>query len=156
MEYPAIFVSKETWQDRSLTWTQKALVSLCLREISEHGNIDYEKCTNIMGLCRGKFNSMVSRLIRSGHIPDDRRGHIYLLWSDTLGLHKIGFSKMPVSRHIQIKREFPDCILTWFSRKTYVPLIEMALHERYFNNRKFGEWFKLTEDDVNIIKEDCP
>ena len=154
MDDSAILIPESVWNDRRLTWRQKCIVGLCLHEIEHSGKIDYEKCARLCQTAYSTFCNMVSRLIRSGKIPETRMGHIYIMASKSLGLFKIGFSKTPLRRQMQIKREFNDVELLWQSKDIYPPLVEHILHEKFHSKRSFGEWFSLDENDIGFIKEE--
>jgi hypothetical protein len=78
-------------------------------------------------------------------------GYVYLLESG--GVYKIGRSNTPGRRIAQISPVMPyslNVICTIFSEEHEV--LEAELHERFRDVRLNGEWFDLTEEDVNYIR----
>lgn len=84
-----------------------------------------------------------------------KQGNIYLLKSyhETYGdLYKIGLTKNEVnSRLLSLKTGNPNDILIIETYQTSIKpsALEARLHRRYNHLRISGEWFELTQDDVN-------
>jgi len=67
--------------------------------------------------------------------------------------HKIGRTKHVGGRERDLGIQLPEKIATVHSIKTDDPAgIEEYWHKRFEDNRKNGEWFELTPQDINIFK----
>lgn len=89
---------------------------------------------------------------------DDRKkekqipGYVYLLWAEN-GFHKIGMTRNIESRAIQLFDNIPlktEIIHYFQSHSCYKA--EKKLQNYYSDKNVKGEWFNLTEEDVNDIK----
>jgi hypothetical protein len=91
-------------------------------------------------------------LLEESKAKKQNGGHLtYLIKNNDNSLYKIGKSKNPFKRLIQLKTEFnQDLILIGIIEED----IESELHFKYRHCNSFGEWFSLTDDDVlDIINE---
>ena len=79
-------------------------------------------------------------------------GWVYLIKCCETGHYKIGISKDPDSRITAFSTTMPLTIekIHVFKAEDYRSA-EVALHERYENQRYRGEWFTLTKEDVKDI-----
>lgn len=74
----------------------------------------------------------------------------YIMFDEDTGLYKIGISIEPIIRLINIRQEHPNAFLLAICNGD----IEKDLHNKFSSKRKDGEWFMLSEKEVdNIIKE---
>lgn len=82
-------------------------------------------------------------------------GYVYLIHSDT-GHYKIGWSVEPRKRLKIFSVEMPIQIrlLHYFYAEDAL-LAERLLHERFAEKRVSGEWFRLAEQDVELICSFC-
>lgn len=85
--------------------------------------------------------------------PDKYKGFVYLLRADN-GIYKIGCTKRPDARIKQLGIQLPYeleviCLLPAQDMR----LLESKLHERFNERRVNGEWFQLTESDIEEIKQ---
>lgn len=88
--------------------------------------------------------------------PASRRtklGYVYLLQSPT-GAYKIGVASNPTKRieRLEVKLPFeiePVCVI----QTDDMYGLEKALHRQFADKRVNGEWFRLSNDDVEIIKQ---
>lgn len=82
--------------------------------------------------------------------------YVYLMHDKRNGYHKIGISKEPKYREKTLQSEQPAiemvCNKKYPSRKI-AEAIEFALHKAYAEQRVRGEWFNLSEIDVQMLKE---
>lgn len=80
------------------------------------------------------------------------QGYVYLLGADN-GLFKIGKSKNVNARLADLNKQSPVSIeiLHSFASEDYTTA-EKELHKRYKNKRKVGEWFLLSDQDVENIR----
>jgi hypothetical protein len=81
-----------------------------------------------------------------------RNGYVYLLKSDT-GHYKIGRTIDPENRQKTFGVQLPfnvqfECLIKSDDNHK----LEKSLHERFEHRRVRGEWFDLTDDDVEYIK----
>lgn len=84
--------------------------------------------------------------------PTRKPGYVYLIKSAT-GLYKIGRAKNLNSRVTNIQVSSPvevELVYSIYSND-YITL-EMELHQRFDHARKRGEWFALSESEVETIK----
>ena len=80
-----------------------------------------------------------------------RPGHVYLIYSES-GHYKIGKTRLWNNRLSQLTLLLPFKIhLVHLIAARDVTCAERIIHERYKDRRTIGEWFKLSEDDVNEI-----
>ena len=93
---------------------------------------------------------------------------VYLIQSLENGYYKIGVSKNPNKRLLQLKTgNSSDLKLIYTYQSEYAYKIEKTLHNRYSHLNKEGEWFDLTlkeeilfiincqkiEKNINILKK---
>jgi hypothetical protein len=75
---------------------------------------------------------------------------IYLVLDERTGHIKIGQSKNPSARESTLQSENPQVIML-FSGPADADM-EQELHKEYAQSRVRGEWFRLSEDQVESIK----
>jgi len=75
---------------------------------------------------------------------------IYLMRNNTNGFFKIGFSKSPSYRETTLQSQEPD--ITLIFQMLGGPSLEKVLHQKFRKQRIRGEWFRLSEEDINFIK----
>ena len=84
---------------------------------------------------------------------------IYLLKCDFEDqyLYKIGITKYNARKRISELQTGNGSIITVVNEfeSEYNNLIETALHNRYSNKRKKGEWFLLSKENVKSFLKDC-
>lgn len=92
---------------------------------------------------------------------DEDNVRVYIVRDNVRNLHKIGSSVNPMRRYNELnfqqnpaiigdERENRDLTLVWYSD----PVLrskEKELHDYFGESRKFGEWFNLSESDLNYI-----
>ena len=82
--------------------------------------------------------------------------YVYLMKDKRNGYHKIGISKEPKYREKTLQSEQPAiemvCNKRYPSRKI-AEAIEAALHKAYAEQRVRGEWFNLSDIDVQMLIE---
>lgn len=81
--------------------------------------------------------------------------YVYLMIDKANGFHKIGISNHPEYREGTLQSEKPTIELVCakqFPSRVIASAIESALHSAFGEKRLRGEWFKLTEKDVNDIR----
>ena len=81
------------------------------------------------------------------------KGYIYFILNEANGLIKIGRSADVENRlyQLQYKTGQPLRLLKKIPSDSVVQQ-EKELHELYSNKRIHGEWFDITEEDINIFK----
>lgn len=87
--------------------------------------------------------------------PKEEACSVYLMVDTTNGFHKIGISNKPKYREKTLQSEKPTIELICakqFPSRTIAEAFESALHKAYANKRLRGEWFNLSEEDVNNLK----
>lgn len=82
--------------------------------------------------------------------------YVYLMIDTANGYHKIGISNKPEYRERTLQSEKPTiekvCARQYPSR-TIAEAIETALHKAFESKRIRGEWFNLSQDEVEMIKD---
>ena len=80
----------------------------------------------------------------------DKLNVVYVMQNRQNGYYKIGRSISPTNRERTLQAQEPDVVLLhkWFASAE----IEKMLHEKFKGNRLRGEWFKLSQDDIDNIK----
>ena len=82
--------------------------------------------------------------------------YVYLMYDTNTGYYKIGMSNNPTYREGTLQSEKPTIKMLachkYPSRK-FAAAIEAALHNVYKDFHVRGEWYKLSKEDVSIIKE---
>lgn len=87
----------------------------------------------------------------------DTKVDVYLIKDDESGFYKIGYAKCARKRlKALLKQEplLPKPFQFWLVNKWYVPQsFETRLHERFADRRIRGEWFELTDADVEWLHD---
>lgn len=78
------------------------------------------------------------------------RSNIYLIKNNRNGYIKIGKSSNPKKREKTLQSEEPELELIFTLNASL--LTETELHIKFNSKRVRGEWFNLTDEDVNYIK----
>ena len=87
--------------------------------------------------------------------PNPRPGHVYLFKAEN-GLIKIGFSENPEQRLEHFLNGPVEVWLLYSSPATQRPAeLERNLHKQYAAKRVRGEWFALSDNDVQQIQKTC-
>ena len=74
----------------------------------------------------------------------------YLMLNTRNGFYKIGESNLPKFREKTLQSEEPEVEI--YASFTSEKCNEKILHERFSNKRIRGEWFSLSNEDLNYIK----
>lgn len=86
------------------------------------------------------------------YIPRPRDGYVYLIRSDT-GCYKIGCARNPEDRLRTFEVKLPFRVEYLVLIKTNdMRRLEGQLHAKFTDKRISGEWFNLSDDDVQYIK----
>lgn len=85
-------------------------------------------------------------------VKEKKSGYIYLIKSKNL--YKIGRAKYPKSRFKTYKTENPFRTEVIFQKEVddYIG-VEAELLKKFQDKKYRGEWFKLNQEDVDLIKE---
>jgi hypothetical protein len=78
-------------------------------------------------------------------------GFVYLMESDN-GLYKIGATKDLKNRLKSLNSSSAKITCIHTIKSDDMLMAESRLHRNYKNERRYGEWFELTLDQVNFIK----
>lgn len=77
--------------------------------------------------------------------------NIYVMRNERNGFVKIGRSKAPLDREATLQSEDPEITLLFhFPAPVQV---ETQLHAIYQDRRIRGEWFRLTDDEIQAVRE---
>ncbi len=90
--------------------------------------------------------------IHSERARRDRSGYVYLLEGD--GCYKIGHARDPENRveTLKIQLPYPVHLVTFVYSEDRRGL-EAELHEKFADKRLNGEWFDLSQNDVEEIEK---
>ena len=78
---------------------------------------------------------------------------VYFIRLGNLSYYKIGFTRSLDTRLTMLENGLPLCIeLIAFCKSPMAEEIERAIHIKFSKQRTRGEWFKLTSQDVEFIK----
>lgn len=85
------------------------------------------------------------------YYPEYLCGYVYVL--ELSGFYKIGSSKRPDKRYIQLSTGTPiDLKVVHWLKSPYYQTVEKQLHNRFAHKRTRREWFALTDEDIQWIK----
>lgn len=89
---------------------------------------------------------------REPYVKPRQRGYVYVLRSAS-GEYKIGRAKNPADRlkTFGVQLPFKVAYELVISSDDY-KLFEAQLHERFVSKRTAGEWFDLTQDDIESLR----
>lgn len=90
--------------------------------------------------------------INDNNIVKPEKSKVYLMIDHNTGYYKIGRSKNPQKRENTLQSEKPTIELLFSSDELPID-IEKLIHNEFSNKRVRGEWFDLTEEDVDYIKK---
>jgi hypothetical protein len=91
---------------------------------------------------------------------DEDNVRIYLLVDHDSGYIKIGSSTNPLRRYNEIANQTVSCVgtsenrnyeLIWHSEPT-LRINEKKIHKMFETKRISGEWFELSDEDIDVIK----
>jgi hypothetical protein len=83
---------------------------------------------------------------------ESNRGFVYIAWLETTPYYKIGKSKNPDVRFGGMITLPIDIIIIHSISTNYMERLEKELHTQHKDKRGKGEWFKLTEVDIDQLK----
>jgi hypothetical protein len=82
-----------------------------------------------------------------------RKSYVYLIYAET-GQYKIGRTTNPHSRLASLQSSSPVKLkLLWYTESKNARQLEKDLHREFAPNHALGEWFNLSDQDVELIKE---
>ncbi|MBE0663110.1 MAG: GIY-YIG nuclease family protein [Bacteroidales bacterium] len=87
---------------------------------------------------------------------DNDHCYVYLMIDLTNNYHKIGISNKPGYREKTLQSEKPTIEMLCYKRfpnRKIATSFELALHQSYADKRVRGEWFDLTEKEVQELNE---
>ena len=103
---------------------------------------------NIMAIDKGFFNEISSM----PQIKKEVLKHVYLIYSSSSKLYKIGISQNVELRFKSLQNASGNKLeLITYKVSHEASRIESDLHQRFSQKRKHGEWFKLDKSDVVYI-----
>jgi transcriptional regulator with XRE-family HTH domain len=84
----------------------------------------------------------------------DDNGFCYIMKDDNYPkFYKIGKSKSPRAREHTLLHDAPTITLFKVVETNQMSLLESKIHKILENNRRRGEWFELTDNELKIIIE---
>jgi hypothetical protein len=83
-----------------------------------------------------------------------RNGYVYLKYSPSLRLYKIGKADNPEKRGHGLSLLLPEDLIERHKIKTDQPyILERYWHGRFRHKKKQGEWFALTTEDIDAFRQ---
>jgi hypothetical protein len=139
------YVGKDAEANEKHIWFLQQALNQQHYHLSDEFKRDIEKC---IALLQG---ADISPKPKAPKIRQAKKGFIYLA-TNNLGDHKIGMSEKPVQRieKMGIKLPFPLDVVHLIETND-MRAAESALHDRFSTKRIKGEWFKLSEEDIQAI-----
>lgn len=118
----------------------------------QQGERDVKKIADTLDVSRATVYNAFAKIAKKGlyETVPKRIGFVYIFCDGATNLYKIGYSKNPEFREKTLAAQIPKIRCLFFSRGT--PKDERALHLEYAHKRVRGEWFDLTEKELEIIK----
>lgn len=89
-------------------------------------------------------------------LPNNEECYVYLMIDLTNNYHKIGISNKPKYREKTLQSEKPTIEMLCskrFPNRKIANSFEQALHQVYVDKRVRGEWFDLTNEEINELKD---
>ena len=110
-----------------------------------------EKCLPKLGIKNsGHFNNLNIKIPEKKSIP----GYCYLMKDDNYpNVIKIGVSMTPKKKKKTLGHQIPKISLYKVLKTKNMREIEKALHNQYETKCVRGEWYKLTDEEINNIVE---
>lgn len=116
-------------------------------------------------LTKPAIKEVVDRFVNEGIRPDfvaNNTAHnrqaratkqkVYLIREGFRGLVKIGIAKHPQKRLSSIQTACPqDIELVGYVESSRPKQLERELHRRFHHKHYRGEWFELSQDDIDLI-----
>lgn len=85
---------------------------------------------------------------------NDDNGFCYIMKDDNYPkFYKIGKSKSPRKRELTLLHDAPTITLFKVVETNQMSILESKIHKILENNRRRGEWFELTDNELKIIIE---
>jgi hypothetical protein len=115
------------------------------------------KCNDrLVALCEARIQKEVSKpvpVVSNGFNAISPIGFVYLKYSPSLRLFKIGKANDPNKRGVGISLLLPHDLIPKHEIKTDCPfLLEKYWEQRFKAKKKQGEWYDLTSADVETFK----
>jgi hypothetical protein len=85
------------------------------------------------------------------HFEGEQSGYVYLL-SNSIHEYKLGKAKDPIGRRKGITKGASPLFVLHIIATDHMPTLENELHTKFSTTRFHGEWFKLSNEDVAIIR----
>jgi hypothetical protein len=86
-------------------------------------------------------------------MPAAKAGYVYLKYSPSLRLYRIGKGDNPDKRGLGLSVLLPEDLVAKHEIKTDYPyVLEKYWHNRFREKKKQGEWFDLNSQDISAFK----
>lgn len=121
---------------------------LCLREY-------FCQYKNALSSC-GIELTLIPKNTIENNLKSNKSCYVYLMRDDANGYYKIGISNTPQYRERTLQSEKPTISLIVakeFPIRSIAEAFEFALHKTYENKRLRGEWFDLSPEDAEVLKQ---
>lgn len=123
----------------------------------EHYDLALEYKAVMRVIANSRFSLGWQKEKAAGILADLARdpGHVYIMVSDDGAYYKIGKSISPPRRLKEVSPKMPFGVTLLCAIKTDdMCKLEKTLHRRFKAKRCKGEWFKLTQGDLDAIKRE--
>jgi hypothetical protein len=136
------FRSSDMWPDPLCS------CKLCSAYIADAGpDVEDRRQEHLEGKRRAAERERIKLLPKS----PPRRTNIYIMRNERNGLIKIGQSVNPSARERTLQGEDPQNVMLFhFAAEA---LVEQILHEQFNQLRVRGEWFRLTDEHIEEIRQ---
>lgn len=85
-------------------------------------------------------------------LKKDRKTNLYVMRNHRNGFIKLGRAEDPIYRELTLQAEEPEIAMLFYFPATVDR--EKELHNLFAKQRVRGEWFRLTEDDIEYIRKE--
>jgi hypothetical protein len=126
---------------RDLTWSEVIALVVLLERSMEYRMTKTDWNKWLRKYCSNLTYDTVSA---------SREGFVYIMRNNRNGYCKIGFSEEVEHREKTLQSEDPDIELVLSIAGT--ARLERELHQKYHSKRLRGEWFTLSDGDIEIIR----
>ncbi len=95
--------------------------------------------------------SKYRQLLREQKEKRENRRFLYIIHNKRNGLYKIGLSINPIKRERTLQAEEPEIEIIETFKGGFE--LEKNIHNYFVNKRVRGEWFKLDDKDISVLKD---
>jgi hypothetical protein len=127
---------------KKLDPSQWGMIGYCMNFVNDAYSYLYCRSEEYLSICNYKYKEKKEKPIKATNI--------YVMIDDNTGFYKIGRSINPTKREKTLQSEKATIKLLFFFKGTYE--IEKYLHKALKEKCVRGEWFNLSNSDLEYIK----